>query len=148
MKVFNLISILLLFNICNAQDRQRYQTSSPTFVQNKIYTPNSNINDLQQLLNEKKKDDWDTNIPLAQQYYNDGKYVECINIINDVLYRTSWTNPFVFYMLGDSYKNIKYYKSAKKYLNKAKKGGNSQATFALAELKKSYKENKSTWLKK
>ena len=143
-----LILLFLIFNFSNAQERQRHQTSSPTFVDNKMYVSNNSINELQILLNEKKTEDWNTNIPIAMQYYDNRKYIDCINLCNKVLNRTGWSNPTVYFILGDSYKEIKYYKSAKKYLSKAKKKGNYKASYTLEELKKNYKKNKSEWLKK
>ena len=148
MKNFFLFVVLFSTIYLNAQDRQRYQTSSPTFIQNKTYNQTDDINELQRLLNQKKKEDWETNIPIAILYYKDGQYSDCINLCKDVLYRTGWSNPYVYFMLGDSYRNIKYYKSAKRYLTKAKKAGNSQASFALQLLKESYKNSKSDWKNK
>ncbi len=75
-------------------------------------------------------------------------YVDCINLCFKIINKTEWTNSNLYFLIGDSYKNIRYYKSAKKYLKKAKSRGSYKAESLLEELKKSYKNDKTQWLNK
>lgn len=148
MKYTYLIVAISFITTMHSQDRQRYQTSSPTFVQDKMYQQNASLYEMQQQLNTMKREDWNTSIPLIQESYSSRNYVKCINLSFELMNRTGWSNGNIYFLIGDSYKHLSYYKSAKKYLKIAKRKGNSQASSELIDLKESYKNTKIFWANK
>lgn len=148
MKSICLIVAISFITTIYSQDRQRYQTSSPTFVQDKMYQQNASLYEMQQQLNTMKSEDWDTSFPIIQESYNSKNYANCINLSFKLMDRTGFSNAYLYFLIGDSYKHLSYYKSAKKYLKIAKRKGNSQASSELINLKESYKNTKIFWANK
>lgn len=148
LNVFHIILVFIFISNAYSQNRQRYQTTSSTYVDDKMYSSDVNLYQLQQLINEKKQEYWDENFPQAQSYYYSERYVDCINLCFKIINKTEWTSSNIYFLIGDSYKNIRYYKSAKKYLKKAMKKGNYKAESQLEDLKRSYKNDKTQWINK